>query len=587
MKWFNNLKVGVKVFLSSAIFLILIGIISLMGVLSLRSAQGGFGSFYDNRFMPVTQLNGILSNLLHIRVNMGTEQIAAEEGQWDAVNKAIEDSKKYGAAYQEYWKQYKATDMSAEEKKMVKEWEKIVVPVREVRNNFQKTLEARNFKLSKQYLDQWMEGFVPIEEMTVKMIKHEEQVGKEMMAEQERAYASQLVINLALLAIAIGMGIIATLLLSRAVSRPVARGLEFAKRLEEGDLTGRIDLKQNDELGLLARSLNRAADSIEGLISNVIVAAQNLAQAVGQISSGNQNLSQRTSEQASSLEEIASTIEEATATINQNAENAAQARDLTNTGATKSIEGNRIAVEAVTSIIEMNNSSKKVADIIAVINEIAFQTNLLALNAAVEAARAGEQGRGFAVVAGEVRNLAQRSGNAAREIETLIKDTVAKVENSTDLVSKTGNALTEIAEAAKTSAQIITEIAAASLEQKQGINQINNAIAEMDNMTQQNASLVEETASASEEMSNQAEDLLEMVKKFKISDTLTEDASSRKHREVHLRAAESAPARKVSEGGNGNGKKRVKAAEEVGAFGKTADASQMKQIMKQEGFEEF
>ena len=228
-----------------------------------------------------------------------------------------------------------------------------------------------------------------------------------------------------------------------------------------------------------------------------------------QISSGNQNLSQRTSEQASSLEEIASTIEEATATINQNAENAARARDLTDTGVTKSMEGNRIAIEAVSSIIEMNESSKKVADIIAVINEIAFQTNLLALNAAVEAARAGEQGRGFAVVAGEVRNLAQRSGNAAKEIEKLIKDTVGKVETSTELVNKTGNALTEIAEAAKISAQIISEISRGEPGAEAGINQINNAIAEMDNMTQQNASLVEETASASEEMANQAQELLE------------------------------------------------------------------------------
>ncbi|HQF08329.1 MAG TPA: methyl-accepting chemotaxis protein, partial [Spirochaetota bacterium] len=297
----------------------------------------------------------------------------------------------------------------------------------------------------------------------------------------------------------------------------------------------------------------------------------------------NQNLSQRTSEQASSLEEIASTIEEATATINQNAENAGRARELTETGSVKALEGNRVAVDAVNAIVEMNESSKKVADIISTINEIAFQTNLLALNAAVEAARAGEQGRGFAVVAGEVRNLAQRSGNAAKEIEGLIRDALGKVEKSTELVNRTGISLTEITEAAKTSAQIINEIAAASQEQKQGINQINNAIAEMDTMTQQNASLVEETASASEEMANQAQDLLDMVQKFKIRDQLKDETYSKKHREVHLRAAETAKrVIAASGGGNGDGRRNTEGREM-----KSVSGDQMKEILQKEGFEEF
>ena len=236
-----------------------------------------------------------------------------------------------------------------------------------------------------------------------------------------------------------------------------------------------------------------------------------------QITSGNQNLSQRTSEQASSIEEIASTIEEAATTIKQNAENAERAREITDAGAVRSMEGNRVAMDAVSSIKDMNDSSKKIANIIAVINEIACQTNLLALNAAVEAARVGEQGRGFAVVAGEVRNLAQRSGNAAKEIGVLINDTVNKIEKSTALVTRTGGSLNEIAESAKDTAHIISEIAAASQEQNQGISQINNAITEMDSTTQENASLVEETASASEEMANQAQELLEMVRRFKIN----------------------------------------------------------------------
>jgi methyl-accepting chemotaxis protein len=217
---------------------------------------------------------------------------------------------------------------------------------------------------------------------------------------------------------------------------------------------------------------------------------------------------------------MAASIEEATATIQQNAENAGTAKDLTDQGVVKSAEGNRIASEAVNAIIEMNESSRKVAEITGVINSIAFQTNLLALNAAVEAARAGEQGRGFAVVAGEVRNLAQRAGSAAKEIENLINETIARVGRGTELVTNAGNALSEITEAARTTARIISEIAAASQEQKTGIEQINAAVTDMDSVTQQNAALVEETASASEEMAGQAQELSSMMQKFTISGSI-------------------------------------------------------------------
>ncbi|HPL17138.1 MAG TPA: methyl-accepting chemotaxis protein [Spirochaetota bacterium] len=374
--------------------------------------------------------------------------------------------------------------------------------------------------------------------------------------------------------------------ITRSITGPIRKLIAFAGSLADGDFTGRIRDDRGDEMGQLSKALNRAADGLETLITRIIESSQNLAQAVNQISSGNQNLSQRTSEQASSLEEIASTIEEATAAINQNAENAARARDLTDSGVTKSMEGNRIAIEAVSSIIEMNESSKKVADIIAVINEIAFQTNLLALNAAVEAARAGEQGRGFAVVAGEVRNLAQRSGNAAKEIESLIRDTVAKVENSTDLVNRTGNALSEIAEAAKISAQIISEITAASQEQKQGINQINTAIIEMDNMTQQNASLVEETASASEEMANQAQELLEMMQKFKIrAETSVKPDRTSQPRTVRPAAKKAEKKETTRQKSPGSGSGRTAPDRKPAATAE--DQGRMKELLKQEGFEEF
>ncbi len=332
---------------------------------------------------------------------------------------------------------------------------------------------------------------------------------------RKMAFATMGVVTISVIA-----SILISLYIAGKISNPVQLMNAFAGKLAEGDFTERITLNQKDEIGQLADALNSSADSLEQLISSVLITSENLAQAVDEISRGNLNLSQRTTEQASALEEIASTIEENSAAVERNAENSRTASELTRQGSIKSGEGSGQAEIAINSINEINTSSKKIAEIITVINEIAFQTNLLALNAAVEAARAGEQGRGFAVVAGEVRNLAQRSGDAAKEIEKLIRDSVGKVESGTEIVMSTGDTLKLIADAAKKSAHIIQEIASASDEQKSAMDQITRAIMELDSMTQQNAALVEETASASEEMTNQAQEMLALMKQFKINSSL-------------------------------------------------------------------
>ncbi len=331
------------------------------------------------------------------------------------------------------------------------------------------------------------------------------------------------------------VGIFFTYIITKSVTGPVRKGLAFAELIAQGNFLERIDLDQKDELGQLGKALNTSADNLEKLISEIIMASQNLVRAVEEIASGNENLSQRTSEQASSLEEIAATVEETNASTRQNSGNSNEANTLAETSSRLAVDGGHIVEKAVLSIGEINKSSKKISEIINMINEIAFQTNLLALNAAVEAARAGEQGRGFAVVAGEVRNLAQRSAGAAKEIGTLIKDSISKIDEGTDLVNKSGEALKEIILSAKQVKDIIAEIAASSDEQSRGIDQINTAVNEMDTMTQQNAALVEETAAASEEMSNQAQELLSMVQEFKIRDHLTSGVQSSKRKEVHIK----------------------------------------------------
>ncbi|HOT45817.1 MAG TPA: methyl-accepting chemotaxis protein [Spirochaetota bacterium] len=316
---------------------------------------------------------------------------------------------------------------------------------------------------------------------------------------------------------AIGICFLASIYISGKISNPVRLMSDFADKIAEGDFTQRVSVVQKDEIGNLARALNSSADNLEELISRVIDSARNLGLSVEQITRGNMNLSHRTTQQASALEEIASTIEENTSTVERNAENSKKARELTQEGARKSSLGSKQALIAIQSINEINDSSKKISEIISVINEIAFQTNLLALNAAVEAARAGEQGRGFAVVAGEVRNLAQRSGDAAKQIEQLIIESVETVENGTRLVVESSEFLKEIADTAQSSANIISEIAAASDEQRLGMEQINKAVIELESMTQQNAALVEETTSTSEGMVNQAQEMIALMSRFKIS----------------------------------------------------------------------
>jgi methyl-accepting chemotaxis protein len=312
------------------------------------------------------------------------------------------------------------------------------------------------------------------------------------------------------------VALIAAIVITSGIKKPLQKIIEMLKFFGKGDFTNRNNVKQKDEIGKVATSLNESSEMLENMITNVINSVQSLGQAVEQIASGNQSLSQRTSEQASSLEEIASTIEETTATIKQNAENAENANKMSDSTSRIAEEGAIVVNSAVSSINDISQSSKKIGEIITMINEISFQTNLLALNAAVEAARAGEQGRGFAVVAGEVRNLAQRSATAAKQISILINDSVEKIGNGTKLVNKSGEALKEIILAVKDAGKVISEIAAASVEQRLGVDQVNKAVTELDTMTQQNAALVEETAAAGEEMSNQAQELMELMGTFKV-----------------------------------------------------------------------
>jgi methyl-accepting chemotaxis protein len=302
----------------------------------------------------------------------------------------------------------------------------------------------------------------------------------------------------------------------RFVIHPLDEAVGVANRIAEGDLTVRIESHSRDEIGQLLQALKDMNESLSGIVGGVRNTTDSISTAAQQIAAGNSDLSQRTEEQASSLEETASSMEELTSTVKQNAENAKQANQLAANASDIAVKGGLAVNEVVQTMVSISSSSKKIVDIISVIEGIAFQTNILALNAAVEAARAGEQGRGFAVVAAEVRNLAQRSAAAAKEIKTLIGDSVDKVDAGSKQVDQAGATMNEIVSAVKRVTDIMAEIAAASSEQSAGIDQVNRAIIQMDDVTQQNAALVEEAAAAAEAMQEQAGSLMEAVSIFKL-----------------------------------------------------------------------
>ncbi|VTU15576.1 methyl-accepting chemotaxis protein [Variovorax sp. RA8] len=311
-------------------------------------------------------------------------------------------------------------------------------------------------------------------------------------------------------------GIATAVLLTRSITGPLNAAVQVAQTVASGDLSSRVVASSRDETGLLMQALRDMNDSLAKVVGDVRSGTDTIATASGQISAGNQNLSSRTEEQASSLEQTAASMEQLTGTVKQNADNARQANRLAVSASEVAVKGGEVVSQVVDTMASIHASSKKIVDIIGVIDGIAFQTNILALNAAVEAARAGEQGRGFAVVASEVRNLAQRSAAAAKEIKGLIDDSVGKVGAGTTLVGEAGRTMEEIVASVRRVTDIMGEITAASQEQTAGIEQVNQAIAQMDQVTQQNAALVEEASAAAQSMQEQAGGLSQVVSVFKL-----------------------------------------------------------------------
>ncbi|MEO5690342.1 MAG: methyl-accepting chemotaxis protein [Burkholderiaceae bacterium] len=338
-------------------------------------------------------------------------------------------------------------------------------------------------------------------------------VSEQASTDAKRATVVSLILMVVMCAFGVGVGV----WFSRCITRPVDRALEMSRAIAQGDLTVAVTITGNDEFAQLLGELQRMQGSLGEVVNSVRRNSESVAIASAQIATGNNDLSARTEQQAAALEETAASMEQLGSTVTQNAENARQANQLALGASSVAQRGGDVVGQVVETMKGINDSSRRIADIIGVIDGIAFQTNILALNAAVEAARAGEQGRGFAVVASEVRSLAQRSAAAAKEIKALISTSVERVGQGTVLVDQAGETMAEIVTAIRQVTQIMSEISSASTEQSSGVTQVGDAVAQMDQATQQNAALVEESAAAAESLKTQAQELVRVVSVFKLA----------------------------------------------------------------------
>jgi methyl-accepting chemotaxis protein len=515
MRWFYNLKTSAKLMIGYVVLSVAVALAGFVGLGALEKLNEMLGKMHHSHLTGLSKIaEAHVWQLSAVRAVRGSLLAATRE-----------DTEKAGAEVERTFvsmhaalKEVEPTLVRAEGKALlatingiVPEWETQIRAMRDLKLAGKLPEALDQMKAARTNGDRMQAAF---EGLTQQKLA----VGAEAYEESQAIYNQSRSLLIAMSVGSIGLGLLLGYLLGRLIGGSLGRAVHVLEAVAARDFTQSLDIDTSDEVGQMANALNEAVRGVQTALLEVRDVADSVASASRQLSSSAEEIASGAQEQASSLEETAANLEEITATVKQSAENAQQASQL-GVGARDTAEkGGTVVGSAVDAMGEINQASKRIADIITTIDEIAFQTNLLALNAAVEAARAGEQGRGFAVVAAEVRNLAQRSATAAKEIKGLIQDSVRKVEGGSDLVNQSGQRLGEIVSSVKRVTDLVAEMASATREQSSGIDQVNKAVAQMDQVTQANSAQTEELSGTAESMSQQAEQLRRLVAQFRLGD---------------------------------------------------------------------
>ncbi|WDZ97789.1 methyl-accepting chemotaxis protein [Herbaspirillum sp. WKF16] len=510
----KNMKIGTRLGLGFAAILVLMGLITAIGVWRLQ----GVGKLNDV-MVNEALVKERLVNEFYKSIELNVGRIVAAAKNPDPVQQKYYKDQIVSTISKnnEYVKQMTALitdDAGKAQLNEINERRKVVIADN---GAVFKEKDVGNEDAAKKVVD---EQLLPHSQVYLAAIEklagmQSEQI-KALTAEVDGLFRAARNMMLVLGTVAILAGVVLALAITRSITRPLREAVVVAGRVANGQLDSRIEVKSGDETGQLMGALRDMNDNLVRIVGQVRQGTDTISTASAEIAHGNLDLSNRTEQQASSLEETASAMEELTSTVKQNADNARQANQLAVSASDVAVQGGAVVSQVVDTMGSINESSRKIVDIIGVIDGIAFQTNILALNAAVEAARAGEQGRGFAVVASEVRSLAQRSASAAKEIKQLIDDSVAKVDAGSKLVEQAGATMDEVVASVRRVTDIVGEISSASQEQSDGIEQVNQAITLMDEATQQNAALVEQAAAAARAMQDQATTLTQTVSVFRL-----------------------------------------------------------------------
>ena len=513
----RNLKIRSRLALLAFSLLTMIVAMAGLSFLSLRSVQGNVTDLGDNWLPSVRVLSeietlGSANRRLAFKYVLTMDEVGRaklRERRAEIMNKKMPDAfARYGALVSSPEEQKLFDDMKVA-------WQAYLAAEKEL---------IAKADLGDQHLDEaraMVDGasnkhYLAFAELAAKDLNMNVKGGEDAKKDARAAYDRILWTLGAVLLVALGMGVVLTRVISSSVVEPLQQAVGVANAVSEGDLTVSVNTEGRDEAAELMGALERMRQSLSGIVSDVRRSSDSIETGASEIASGNADLSHRTETQASNLQETASSLEQISGGVQHNASGASTANQLAQQAAHVAEQGGQVVAQVVSTMDEIQSASRRIADIIGTIDGIAFQTNILALNAAVEAARAGEQGRGFAVVAGEVRSLAQRSANAAREIKGLIGNSVDRVSAGSELVQQAGSTMDEIVTSVKRVQDLIGEISISSREQSDGIGQLNTAVTQLDQMTQQNAALVEQSAAAAESLKHQSHHLAQVVQRFRV-----------------------------------------------------------------------